>query len=480
MVIDRVGPAPRQISSTQAYQERPSLAPLLRPPGPKSRGIVGNFPMGGKNPLGIFTEWADQYGDLFYYRVFNRHVYFLNHPNLIKDVLSTNAQNFIKGEAVRANRRIFGKGLVSNEGASWSQQRRLIQPAFHRLRVESYANTMVEYTERMLTAWRDGESRDIHEDMMRLTLEIVTMALFSVEIASEGDRVSTSLNTLMKFGTGGRLLVPEALRRIPTPGNLRYQRATRELDDVVYGLIRHRQANTTIPNTASESRPEDLLDTLLQARYEDGSAMSTQQVRDEVMTLLLAGHETTAVSLSWIWLLLSQHPEVEQKLWAELRVVLNGRSPRMHDLASLPYTERIVKEAMRVYPPIWALGRTAVKDCEIGGYRVPAGSTVVMSQWVMHHDHRYYDEPERFFPDRWLDERYKTAPRFSYFPFGGGPRICIGASFAATEAALVLATIAQRYQVRLASADPVEPMPSITLRPRNGVNVVLTRRQSDS
>jgi cytochrome P450 len=204
--------------------------------------------------------------------------------------------------------------------------------------------------------------------------------------------------------------------------------------------------------------------------------MSLQQLRDEVMTLLLAGHETTAVSLSWIWSLLSTHPEVEQKLWDELAHILNGRSPTMQDLAALPYTERVVKEAMRVYPPVWALTRTALEDFDIGGYHVPAGSPILMSQWVAHHDPRYYDEPDRFDPDRWLDPRYKTAPRFIYFPFGGGPRVCIGSSFANAEAALVLSTIAQKFQLRLTSTAPIEPVPGITLRPRHGVQVTLTRR----
>lgn len=450
------------------------MATLRRPPGPESRSLIGNFPMGSKDPLGVFTTWARKYGDTFHYRFLSRHIYFLNHPDLIKEVLVTNSPNFIKGEAVRVNRRIFGKGLVSNEGSSWAQQRRLIQPAFHRNRIETYANSMVAYTERMLASWSDGETRDVHQDMMRLTLEIVAKSLFSVEIASEKDRVAVALNTLMDFSTGARLLLPEVFRRIPTTDNLRYKHATEELDDVVFSLIRERQANPDLAKSSSGS--QDLLDTLIEARYEDGSAMSTQQLRDEVMTLLLAGHETTAVSLSWIWFLLSRHPEVEQQLWYELHQVLNGRSPAMQDLAALPYTERVVKEAMRLYPPVWAMTRTALKDFEIGGYHVPARSTVVMSQWVTHRDPRYYDEPERFLPDRWLDERYKSAPRFSYFPFGGGPRICIGASFATTEAALVLATVAQKYQLRLASDQPVEPTPSITLRPRNGITVVLTRR----
>jgi cytochrome P450 len=235
----------------------------------------------------------------------------------------------------------------------------------------------------------------------------------------------------------------------------------------VYGLIRQRRASGQIA--------DDLLSELLQAQ-DEGGGMTDQQLRDEVMTLLLAGHETTAVSLSWIWYLLAQYPEVEKKLWSELRGILNGKAPGMQDLSKLPYTERVVKEAMRLYPPAWAVVRNALKDCDIGGYRVPAGATVVVSQWVMHRDPRYYEQPERFNPDRWLDEKAKAAPKFAYFPFGGGPRTCIGAAFAAMEAALVLAAIAQRFQIRVAQGHPVEPLPTITLRPRHGIQVVLTRR----
>jgi cytochrome P450 len=433
--------------------------------------------MASPDPLGLFTEWAHTYGDIFHYRVFHRHVYFINHPDLIKEVLITQAPSFIKGDAVRANRRIFGRGLLSNEGSSWLQHRRLIQPAFHHSHIESYGRIMVEYTERMLAAWSNnagqvGDVRDIHQDMMRLTLEIVAMALFSVEIAPDKDRIATALDDLMQLSMGLRMLLPAPLRRLPTRNNRRYECAAHELDNIVYGLIRERQTNPSV----SPHGFEDLLSTLLQTRYEDGSPMPVHQLRDEVLTLLLAGHETTAVSLSWIWLLLSQHPEAEQKLWAELRAILDGRSPTMRDLANLPYTERVVKEAMRLYPPVWAVVRSALQDCEIGGYRIPAKSPVIMSQWVMQRDPRYYNQPDRFLPDRWLEERYKTAPRFSYFPFGGGPRLCIGASFAQTEAALVLATIAQRYQIRVAPNASVQPTPSITLRPRHGIPVTLTRR----
>ena len=442
---------------------------LLRPPGPKDRSILGNFPMGSEDPLGTFTGWARTYGDIFHYRFLHRHIYFINHPELIKEVLITQASRFRKGDAVRANRRIFGNGLLSNEGASWLEQRRLIQPAFHRTRIESYAATMVAYTERMLATWVAGEIRDIHEDMMRLTLEIVSMALFSVEITSEEDRIAIALNTLMRLSTGGRLLLPEVFRRIPTAKNRQYKRATDELDEIVYGIIRRRQQEPS-------SSEHDLLGALLDARYDDGSSMSALQLRDEVMTLLLAGHETTAASLSWVWLLLAQHPDIEQQLGRELDELLAGRSPTVQDVPNLALAERTVREAMRLYPPAWAIVRTAVQDVELAGYRVPAGSTIIMSQWVMHRDPRFYDEPEEFRPDRWLEERYRSAPRFSYFPFGGGPRICVGASFAMTEAVLVLATIAQRWQMRLTSEAAPEPVPGITLRPRNGLKLSVSRR----
>jgi len=444
------------------------MTPLVRPPGPRNRGITGNFPLGSRDPLGLYTQWARQYGDIFYYRVFSRHIYFLNHPDLVEYVLVTNCQNFIKGEALQFNRRIFGNGLLTNDGASWSQQRHLIQPAFQRSRTESYGNIMVAYTERMMATWYDGEMRDIHMDMMGLALEIVAKALFNVEITSKRDRIGGALNTFMELGSRGRMLLPPILRLLPTADNLRYRRAARQLDDIVYGLIQQRRSNGRIA--------DDLLSSLLQARDEAGGGMPDKQLRDEVMTLLLAGHETVAVSLSWTWYLLAQYPEVEKKLWAELREVLNSRAPGIQDLANLLYTERVVKEAMRLYPPAWAIVRNSLKDCEIGGYRVPAGATLMMSQWVMHRDPRFYDQPERFNPDRWLDERAKGTPKFAYFPFGGGPRTCIGAALAMMEGVLVLASIAQRYQIRVAEDCPVDPLPTITLRPRHGIKAVVTRR----
>src|ERR1017187_7439655 len=321
------------------------MTPLVRPPGPKSRGIIGNFPMGSRNPLGLYTQWARQYGEIVYYRFLSRHIYFLNSPELAKYALLTNYQNFIKGDALRLNRRIFGNGLLTNEGDSWLQQRRLIQPAFHRSKIESYGDTMVTFTERMMAGWQDGEARDIHQEMMRLGLKIVAKVLFNVEITAETDRVSMALNTVQELSSGGRMLLPPIFRLLPTADNLRYRRAVRELDDVVYGLIRERRANGPAG--------DDLLHALLQVKDVGGRPMPDEQLRDEVMTLLLAGHETTAVSLSWTWYLLAQNPDVEKRLWSELRRVLNGRSPGIQEIAELRYTDRVVREAMRLYPPVW-------------------------------------------------------------------------------------------------------------------------------
>jgi cytochrome P450 len=439
----------------------------MLPPGPKRRFLIGNFPFGTRDPLGLLTSWARQYGDIFYYRALHFRVYFLNHPDYIESVLVTNSRNFIKGRGLQANRRVFGNGLLTSEGDFWLRQRRLAQPAFHRDRIAAYGGVMVAYAERMLGAWREGETRDVHQDMMRLTLEIVAKALFNAEVAGEVEEVGAALEVLMEQNSGGRMLLP-LLRSLPTPGNLRYRRAVRRLDEIVYAIIRKRRA--------SDHDAGDLLSMLLDAQDEDGSRMTDRQLRDEALTLILAGHETTAISLSWTWYLLAQHPEVEANLWRELDEVLGGRAPSVDDLPRLPYTEMVVKESMRLYPPAYAMARMARQDCEIAGYRVHAGSSLVMSQWVMHRDPRYYQEPETFNPDRWAGDLAKRLPKFAYFPFGGGPRLCIGAPFAMMETVLLLATIAQRYRLSLAPGHPVEPLPTITLRPKYGIKVVLHGR----
>ncbi len=439
------------------------------PPGPPDRFLIGNFPLGARRPLELLTRWARNYGDLFYYRFLNVHVYFLNRPEYIEDVLVTNFRKFKKGRGLESNRLLFGNGLLTSEGEFWRPQRHLCQPAFHRDRIVSYAQVMVDYTERMLGTWRDGETRDAHKDMMRVTLEIVAKVLFGAEVSGQVEEVGGALEEILRQNTRGRMLFP-TLMRLPTPGNLRYRRAVRRLERIIYAIIRQRR---------SESADHgDLLSMLLQARDENGSRMTDGQLRDEGVTLILAGHETTALLLSWTWYLLSQHPEVEERLVAELRQALAGRSPAVADLPRLPYTEKVIKETLRLYPPAYAMARIALEDYSIAGYRVPAGSSVVFSQWVMHRDARYFASPESFRPERWTGEFEKSLPKFAYFPFGGGPRLCIGSSFAMMEAVLLLATIAQRYRLAVVPGPPIVPQPAITLRPEGGVRVVVMRRES--
>jgi cytochrome P450 len=441
---------------------------MKRPPGPKPHFLIGNMPLASRDPLAVFSKWGREFGDIFYYRAAWLHVYFLNHPDLIEAVLVRNYQNFLKDRVVQKSRWFFGDGLLTNEGDSWLRQRRLSQPAFHRERVASYAKIMTDYAQQMLATWSDGETRDVHQEMMRLTLRIVVRALFNVETEEVG-KISFAMNVLMRNSTGIRLLLPPVARYLPTPAMIEFRRAVRHMDETVYRIIAARRA--------AEGDSGDLLSMLMQARDEDGSRMNDKQLRDEVMTFLLAGHETTALALSWTWHLLVQNPEVEEKLHAELDGVLVGRAPVFSDLPALRYTERVIKESMRLYPPAWSLARTVVKEFEVGGYRIPAGANVVMSQWIMHRDPRYFPEPEKFDPDRWLPERLQKLPRFAYFPFGGGPRQCIGASFAMMEATLLLATIAQHFQFCGVPGYPVTPTPSFTLRPKHGIRMGFESRR---
>jgi cytochrome P450 len=440
-----------------------------RPPGPKPHFLIGNMPLASPDPLPIFSAWAAEYGDIFYYRAAWLHVYFLNHPDLIEEVLVRNPRNFLKDRVVRNSRWFFGEGLLTNEGDSWLRQRRLSAPAFHRERVSAYANIMTSYAQQMLANWKDGETLDIHQEMMRLTLQIVVRALFNVE-AEETAEISSALNLIMSNTTGVRILLPPIARYLPTPRMISFRRAVARMDNTVYKIIAQHRANKTDSG--------DLLSMLIAASDEDGSRMSDQQLRDEVLTFLIAGHETTALGLTWTWHLLAQHPEVEKKLHQELDRVLRGRLPEFSDLPALTYTERVIKESMRLYPPAWSLARTVIADFDMRGYRIPAGANVVMSQWIMHRSAAYFPDPEKFDPDRWSPEKAQKLPRFAYFPFGGGPRQCIGASFAMMEAILLLATIAQNFQLDSVPGHPVVLVPSFTLRPKYGLRMTLASRPS--
>jgi cytochrome P450 len=439
----------------------------LRPPGPKPHFLVGNMPLASRDPLAVFTRWAKEYGDIFYYRAGWIHVYVLNHPDLIESVLVRNQHNFRKDHVIQNSRWFFGNGLLTSEGEFWKRQRRLSQPAFHRERIGSYASIIANCAEQMLSNWQNGAMLDVHHEMMRLTLRVTLRILFNVEVEGE-EQISGALNVLMRNSSGARLLLPQSLRLLPLPGMFELRRAVKQLNDTVYQIINWRKGS------AEDSG--DLLSMLVQTRDENGKRMDAEQLRDEVMTFLLAGHETTALALSWAWYLLSQDQRVEQRLHEEVDRVLGHRLPDISDLQSLPYCEAVIKESMRLYPPAWTLAREVIKEFDVGEYHIPQGSNVVMCQWIMHRDARHFSNPEAFEPGRWGTQECQSLPRFAYFPFGGGPRQCIGASFATMEAVLLLATIARLFQLRRVDGHSVMPVPSFTLRPKGGIRVTVTRR----
>jgi len=439
------------------------MVAALRVPGPRALWPVGQLYQFRRDPLTFLARLAREYGDVVCFKAGPQSIYFLNHPDHVRDVLVTHNARFKKGRALQRAKRLLGEGLLTSEGDFWRRQRRLAQPAFHRQRIASYARVMVEYAEQTSARWRDGQTLDISSEMIRLTLAVVGKTLFDAEVESDADEVGAALTEVMNLF--GYLLFPfaELLEKLPLPPQRRFQRARAKLDAVIYRIIGERRRS-------GEDRG-DLLSTLLHAVDEEGdrTGMTDEQVRDEVMTLFLAGHETTANALTWAFYLLAQNPEAESRLHEELGAVLEGgRPPTADDYAALRYTEMVVSETMRLYPPAWAVGRLSLEDHEVGGYLIPRGSLVLVSQYVMHRDPRFFPDPERFDPERWTHEARSARPQFSYFPFGGGPRRCIGEGFAWTEAVLILATLARRWRLRLIPGRAVEARARITLRPGKG------------
>jgi cytochrome P450 len=424
--------------------------------------------------LGFYARCAKQYGDIVRLRYLHVPICLLMHPRDIEEVLVTNANNFTKSADYRALARVLGNGLLTNEGESWRRQRALIQPAFRRESILSYAPVMTRATDKLLGSWRDAESRNVHEDMMGVTLEIVAQCLFGTEVASVTEQVGRAMQVLTdRFiaEASQALLLPFEIPNVLVPAR---RKVINELNNVINGIVHERR-------NSNQSRG-DLLDALLQMRDSEGRPMSDAQLRDEVMTLFLAGHETTAIALSWSCYLLAKNPGVEKKLVEELRAVLGEREPMPDDLFALHYTEMVLKESMRLYPAVWGIGRRAIADCEIGGYHVRAGTNIFIFQALTHRDPRFFKDPDAFDPERWREDPVRAGkiPRFAYFPFGGGPRVCVGAAFAMLEATLLLAMVQQKFQLRLMPGHPVEPVPSVTLRPKHGIRVTVHRRMSSS
>lgn len=446
------------------------MATLSYPPGPKGKWLGGNFTAFRRDSLAYLQKATGEHGDIVYFRFGQQDVFFLNHPDYIKDVLVTHHQSFMKGRALQRAKRLLGEGLLTSEGDFHRRQRRLAQPAFHRGRIASYGSVMTDYAARTAARWHDGETLDISQEMMRLTLAIVGKTLFDTDVEAEADEIGAALTAVMELFDFLLMPFSELLEKLPLPHVRRFQKARARLDETIYRIIEERRRS-------NEDRG-DLLSMLLSARDEegDGGQMSDEQVRDEVMTLFLAGHETTANAMTWTWYLLSEHPEVEAKLHEELDAVLEGRQPTVEDVPSLRYTEMVVAESMRLYPPAWAIGRLALKDHEIGGYTIPARALVLLSPYVTHRDARYFPDPTRFDPERWTPEAKEVRPQFAYFPFGGGTRRCIGEGFAWMEGILLLASLARNWRMRLVPGHRVETLPVITLRPKHGMLMTVGKR----
>lgn len=440
----------------------------IQAPGPG--GFLSARPL-MLDPLPFLEKMFRNYGDVVRMRILNLRVYAVAHPEGIKHVLQDNHRNYRKSFDYKILARLLGQGLVTSEGSLWLKQRRLMQPTFHRQKITGFGALMADCTLQMLERWREGAERrevfDVTTEMMRLTLQIVGRALLSMDLTAQADLIGRNMTIANeRFGEMGLSAFAPWL---PTPGNLRFRNAAAVLRKIVLQIIAERRRDGRDYG--------DLLSMLLAVRDEEtGEGMDDEQLRDEVLTLILAGHETTATALSWTWYLLSQNPETERKLHAELDVRLGGRAASVADLPNLPYTGMVIDEAMRLYPPVWAVGRQAIAEDQIMGYCVPKGSNLLLSQWLAHRHPAFWDEPERFEPERFSTGRAAGRPRYAFFPFGGGPRMCIGNLFALTEAQIVLATVAQKYRLRVPANHPVEPLPLVTLRSRHGINVTLERR----
>ena len=444
-----------------------SLGP---PPGPKGHFLLGNLAAVSSDWLEFYSRCAKEYGDVVQLRYVHVPICLVMHPRDIEYILVTNPGNFTKSADYRALARVLGNGLLTNEGKAWQHQRSLIQPAFRRENILSYAPVMTRTTKQLLGTWRDGESRNVHEEMMALTLQIVAQCLFGAEVTEVAKRVGKAMQVVTDrfFADAGQaLLLPFDLPGFLVPAR---HRAINDLNKIIRNILQERRSSNRVRG--------DLLDTLLEVRDEQGRPMDDTQLRDELMTLFLAGHETTAIALSWTCFLIAQNPEVEEQLTEELRNALGDREPTVEDIPRLRYTEMVLKESMRLYPAVWGIGRRAIADCEIGGYRVAAGTNVFIFQSLTQRDPRFFCDPDSFDPERWREDPVRSGkiPRFAYFPFGGGPRVCVGASFAMLEATLLLAMIQQKFHLRIVPGQSVKPVPSVTLRPQNGIHVTVHRR----
>jgi cytochrome P450 len=479
-------------------------SPINYPPGPSSRlplKIVFDFL---REPLTVLHNLSKEYGDISHFKFGKHHIYLINNPDYIKDVLVNYDNNFIKSRGLQLAKRVLGEGLLTSEGELHRRQRQLIQPIFHPDEIPNYANIMTDYTLDISSQWYDKVTIDIHKEFMHLTLAIVSKSFFNVSIeGSETKEIDQYVTTIIEHFNRARMPFAGVIEKVPLPSNIQFHHAKEQLDKIIYRIIDNHVNNDSDNNGQQNgSYPHKDLVTLLLQGQADGyispsennedvnkrnrkkihnkiTRANKQQLRDNVMTIFLAGHETVANALTWTFYLLSQNPKEEKMLHNEVDSVLHGNNvATTKDISKLEYTQRVFAESMRLYPPAWAIGRQAIEDCKIGDYIIPAGSSVLMSQYLMHHDPRYFPEPERFDPERWNSQEKAKRPRFSYFPFGGGVRSCIGETFAWMEGILVIATIARRWKMRIMPGHPVDLQPLVTLRPKYGMQMRLIDRNN--
>jgi cytochrome P450 len=438
------------------------------PPGPRGTLIGGNIASFGGDLLGFLLNTARDYGPLASFRVGPKRIFLASRPDLIEQVLVTDAKHYIKHFGTRAFKPLLGNGLVTSEGTFWQRQRKLVQPAFLNTRIPDYAPVMAGLAEEMLKSWVPGKSVKIDCEFEALTSTIALKTLLNLDDSRDRQRFGDTLKFAVDIMTARLFRLFKFPLWVPTPETLRLKRALAELDRSVRDFIAAGRARGQIG--------DDLLSRLIFARHENSPTMSNEELRDEAMTLFLASYETTALTLAWSWYLLARHKPVEDKLADEWHRVLSGRIPSAQDVANLPYTAAVIAESMRLFPPVYVIGREATTDLELGGYHVKRGYSVLMSQWVSHRDPEYFPDPEAFIPERWERGLAKKLPKFAYYPFGGGKRICVGQSFALMEATIVLAAVGQRYRFTIDPEAAITIKPQITLMPANGIPTVLQPR----
>lgn len=445
-------------------------------PGPTGHFLWGSLRDREKDTLGFFVEAARDYGDVMRCRFGPILAHLVTNPEHVKYVLQENNRNYNRQTIGQAKMRmLLGQGLITSDGDFWLRQRRIAQPAFHRQKIASFAEMMVKATQDMLKTWaqysQTNKPLDIVAEMTKVTLRIVGETLLSTDISGDSDKIGEALSVALHYIMDRLNGYFDFVEKLPTAKNRRYWQAAKTLDRVVLDIIAQRRQTPTQIN--------DLLGMLMAARDEEtGESMTDQQLRDEVMTIFTAGHETTANALVWTWYLLSQHPQVYRQLQHEIDTVLQGKAPTISDLPKLNYLTNVIKESMRLYPPVWLIARAVIEDDEIGGYYIPAKSVMLVSPYITHRYASVWENPEGFDPERFNPTNVAQLPRFAYFPFGGGPHLCIGNDLAIMEMQLIMATILQHYRLDIVPGYTVKLDALITLRPKDPLWMRLMPRES--